>query len=256
MTGRSVPLADVTAWLDGFLRIGEIPDYPNALNGLEVENGGRVARVVAAVDTSLATIEQAVAGAGPALLLTHHGLFWDGNLPVTGRRYRRLRALLAADAALYAAHIPLDLHPEVGNNAVLARMLGMSVDGWFGNFKGVPIGVHGPLVIEREALADRLTSLLGGRTHLIAGGPARTRHIGIVTGAAGGMLAEAKAAGCDTFITGEAAHHLHFDATEWGVNVFLAGHYATETVGVRALAERVAGEFSLPWEFHDHPTGL
>ena len=141
-------LADVVRFLDGFLRVGEVPDDPNALNGLQVANRGRVARVVAAVDASLETIEGAVAApAGPndspPLLLVHHGLFWDGNLPLTGRRFRRVKALLDADAALYSAHIPLDLHPEVGNNVELARRIGLPVEGWFGSQRGVAIGVYG-----------------------------------------------------------------------------------------------------------------
>ena len=128
MTAR-VKLGEIVAWLDGYLRVGEIPDYPNALNGLEVENGGAVARIVAAVDASFETVSQAQGG---DLILTHHGLFWDGNQPLTGRRYRRIRALLQADAALYSAHLPLDLHPEVGNNPLLARALGVEVSGSFG----------------------------------------------------------------------------------------------------------------------------
>ncbi len=257
-----VALTEVVGFLDAFLRVSEVPDDPNALNGLQVANGGRVAKVVAAVDASLETIESAVprgTNAGPRLLLVHHGLFWDGNVPLTGRRFRRVKALLDGDVALYSAHIPLDLHPEVGNNVELARRLGLLVEGWFGSYRGVPIGVYGappPAVTDRDRLVALLTSDLGAVARLIPGGPKKPQRIGIVTGAAGSMIAAARDAGIDTFITGEGAHHTYFDAMEWGVNVIYAGHYATEQVGVQALASRLQAEFGLPWEFHRHPTGL
>jgi dinuclear metal center YbgI/SA1388 family protein len=247
------PLRDIVVWLDGLLRVAEIPDYPGALNGLQVENGGVVTRIVAAVDASLQTI----AGAGRGdLILVHHGLFWDGNQPVIGRRYRRMKALFSLDAALYAAHLPLDLHPEIGNNVLLAQGLGVPVEGWFGRYQGTPIGVWGRRQCTRDELVSQVGTLLGGAPVLVPGGPARVERVGIVSGAGGGMVAEARAAGCDTLITGEGAHHTYFDATELGVNLIYAGHYATETVGVRAFAERAVVRFGLPWEFHDHPTGL
>ncbi|MGH7590011.1 MAG: Nif3-like dinuclear metal center hexameric protein, partial [Gemmatimonadales bacterium] len=167
----------------------------------------------------------------------------------------RLKALFDVDAALYAAHIPLDLHPEVGNNVLLADALGVKVTGPFGLHQGVPIGVCGDLTIDRAKLVSRVGSLLDVSPMLIAGGPGTVARIAIVTGAGGGMVREAKDVGCDTLLTGEGAHHTYFDATECGVNLIYAGHYATETLGVKALAEKTARQFGLPWEFHDHPTG-
>jgi dinuclear metal center YbgI/SA1388 family protein len=267
MAGTS--LADITAYLDDFLRVREVPDERNAVNGLQVENGGMVGSIVAAVDASQATIARVAAEsrgrppgeAGP-LLLVHHGLFWDGNVPITGRRYRRVATLIGHDIALYSAHIPLDLHPEVGNNVVLADRLGMEVQGWFGDYRGQPIGVWGfapPRWSTREALLGEVNRALGtfapgGR--LIEGGPERVARVGIISGGAGSMIAAAREAGLDTFITGEGAHHTYFDAMEWGLNVIYAGHYATETLGVQALASHLAERFELEWEFHDHPTGL
>jgi dinuclear metal center YbgI/SA1388 family protein len=254
----SAALTDVSRFLDTFLRVTDVPDEVNALNGLQVENEGHVERLVAAVDASLETIE-AIQPGNPTLLLVHHGLFWDGNIPLTGRRWRRLKALLARDTALYAAHIPLDLHPEVGNNVELARLIGLPVEGWFGAYRGVPIGVWGtapPALAERSALVAALDAGLQTRAYLIPGGPAQVQKVGIVTGGAGSMIAAARAAGLDTFITGEGAHHTYFDATELGLNVIYAGHYATEQLGVQALARRLGTEFNLPWEFHRHPTGL
>lgn len=254
----TVALSDVVRFLDGFLRIGEVPDEANAINGLQVENGGRISRVVAAVDATLETIAGVESG-DPTLLLVHHGLFWDGNVPLTGRRFRRVRALLDRDIALYAAHIPLDLHPEVGNNVELARRIGLSVEGWFGEYRGVRLGAWGiapPAIADRAALVAALDADLGTTARLIPGGPARVRRVGVVTGAGGSMIAAARDAGLDTFITGEGAHYTYFDATEWGLNVIYAGHYATEQVGVQALARRLETQFRLPWEFHPHPTGL
>jgi dinuclear metal center YbgI/SA1388 family protein len=262
----SIPLPQISDYLDQYLRIKEIPDEANAVNGLQVENGGVVGGIVAAVDASLATIEGVVAtlepGKPPPLLLVHHGLLWDGNVPITGRRYRRLSALLDYDIPLYAAHIPLDVHPEVGNNAVLAERLGIRVEGWFGNYRGIAMGVWGEAPTSlgtREAVAlelDRVLRTFKGSATLIQGGPERPSRIGIITGGAGNMIAQARDAGIDTFITGEGPHHTYFDAMEWGLNLIYAGHYATETLGVQAVASHLAERFDVEWDFHDHPTGL
>lgn len=256
---QAVPVADIAAYLDQYLRIREVPDEPNAVNGLQVDNRGRAERIVAAVDASQQTIDGAGDAGAPTLLLVHHGLFWDGNVPLTGRRLRRVRALLERDIALYSAHIPLDVHAEVGNNAVLASRLGMSIEGWFGSYRGVPIGVWGRVperISRREQLAAELDRLLGTDSLLMPGGPPSVQRLGIVTGGAGSMIAQARDAGLDTFVTGEGAHHTYFDAMEGGINVIYAGHYATEQVGVQALAQHLSERFGLPWEFHRHPTGL
>jgi dinuclear metal center YbgI/SA1388 family protein len=252
-------LNEIVAYLDGYLRTKEVPDDASALNGLQVENSGTVENIVAAVDASQATIN----GAGKrALLIVHHGMFWDGLGTVTGRRHRKLRALYDSDTALYSAHIPLDLHPEVGNNVVLAKQLGIAEFDWFGMHKGVLLGVAGaaPAALrKRDALVPTIAKTLHidpSEVKLIPGGPEEIRRIGIITGGAGSAIAKAKEAGCDTYITGEGAAHTYFDAMELGVNVIYAGHYATETVGVQALAEHLSDRFKLPWEFHHHPTGL
>lgn len=253
-------LPDLTSYLDEYLRIAEVPDAGTALNGLQVENQGEVARLVAAVDASQATIDGVIdslaAAPGPVLLLVHHGLFWDGLQPMTGRRYRRLGRLMAHDVALYSAHIPLDVHPEVGNNAILARELGLADLEPFGDYKGVPLGFAGTLAISRDELVRRVDALLGTATQLLPGGPEEVRRLGIISGAAGNQIAAALEIGCDSFLTGEGSHHTYFDAMELGVNVLYAGHYATEQVGVKALAAHLSNRFGLPWAFHHHPTGL
>jgi dinuclear metal center YbgI/SA1388 family protein len=248
-------LSELVEYLDTYLRVAEVPDSAGALNGLQVENGGEVTRVAAAVDASAAAIEESVRR-GCDLLLVHHGLFWDGNVPVTGRRYRRLHRLLTSGVAVYSAHLPLDVHPVVGNNAVLARELGIEVDARFGDYQGEPLGVAGRLELSREGLAARLDEVLGARVLLLPGGPERLRRVGVLTGGGGGMIGAAVAAGLDAYVTGEGAHHTYFDAMEGGTNVYYGGHYATETWGVRALARHVEERFGIPWIFLDHPTGL
>lgn len=248
-------LDELVGYLDAYLRVSEVPDSRLALNGLQVENGGEVTRVAAAVDASEEAIREAVVR-GCDLLLVHHGLWWDGHRPLTGRRYRKVKRLLDADVAVYSAHIPLDVHPEVGNNVVLARELGIRVEGWFGDYEGVALGVWGELELKREALAARLDEVLGGRVKMMAGGPDVVRRVGVITGQGGSMIGSAIAAGLDAYVTGEGAHHTYFDAMEGGINVYYGGHYATEVWGVRALASHLEERFGLPWEFLDLPTGL
>jgi dinuclear metal center YbgI/SA1388 family protein len=252
---RAVTGAAVVEYLDRFLRTEEVPDYPHALNGLQVERRGGVERVAFAVDASQRTIEDAVARHAD-LLIVHHGLFWDGLQPVTGRLHRRLGALLAADLGLYSSHLPLDVHPEVGNNVVLATALGVQIQGTFGDYRGVDVGVWGALDIRREALAARLDQILGGRVRMIAGGPERIARVGVVTGGGGGKIGAAVRLGLDALITGEGAHHNYFDAVEGGLSLYLGGHYATEVWGLKALAEHVRGALELDCFFLDHPTGL
>lgn len=248
-------LDELVRYLDTYLRVGELPDAAGAMNGLQVENDGEVKRLAAAVDASEAAIV-AAADRGCDLLLVHHGLFWAGAQPVTGRRYRKLRRLLDEEIAVYGAHIPLDVHPEVGNNAVLARELQVEVRGEFGEYRGIRIGVWGELAETRDGLRERLEGVLGGAVRMVPGGPERIRRVGIVSGAAAGSIGEAALAGLDAFITGEGAHHTFFDAMEERVNVYYGGHYATETWGVRALAAHLQERFGLPWEFLDLPTGM
>lgn len=249
-------LAELTRYLDAHLRVSEIRDAPTALNGLQVESRrGRVTQVAAAVDACAATIELAAA-AGADLLLVHHGLFWGGLRPLTGPHYRRVGELLRHDIALYSAHLPLDCHPAVGNNPVLARQLGVTIRGEFALHEGQAIGVWGETSLNRDELVHRVRELLGGAPRVLPFGPDRIARVGIVTGAGATAIPEAAAAGLDTLVTGEGPHWTYFDAEERGVNVVLAGHYATETVGVKALAVHLEARFGLPWVFLDHPTGF
>src|SRR5881296_2603102 len=168
-------LAELVSYLDGYLRVAEVPDAPHALNGLQVANHGTVSRVAAAVDLCDATVGMA-AEQGADLLLVHHGLFWGGLKPLTGPGYRRAAGLIGRGIALYSAHLPLDLHPEVGNNPVLARRLGVSPRGEFGEEYGVRIGVWGEVDVTRDALERRLAGLTGSAPRRMVFGPERVRR--------------------------------------------------------------------------------
>ena len=254
--GVLMRLDELAGYLDDYLRLrDEVADPPEALNGLQVANSGEVTRLAAAVDLCEATIQMADQERADCLLV-HHGLFWGGLRPLVGPAYRRVAGLIARNIALYAAHLPLDRHPEVGNNAGLARLLGVAPRGEFGSYRGAPIGVWGELNASRDDLARTLTATLGATPRILPFGPSQVRRVGIVTGAGGSLIPQAAAAGLDTFVTGEGQHWTFFDAEELGINVFYAGHYATETVGVKALAEHVSRKYSIPWVFLDHPTGL
>lgn len=250
-----VRLREIAEYLDGYLRVREVGDDALAMNGLQVENGGEVRRIAVAVDACQAVIDEA-GSLHADLLIAHHGLFWSGLQPLVGRTRRRFASLLEHDIAVYGAHIPLDIHPEVGNNVLLAGLLGMEVQGWWGEYLGAKVGVWGVLELPRDEVGARLQRALGAAPRLIPGGPARAGRVGVITGAGGSMIEEAHRSGLDTFVTGEGKHHTFFDAEELGVNVFYAGHYATETVGVKALGGHLAARFGLPWSFIDHPTGL
>jgi dinuclear metal center YbgI/SA1388 family protein len=240
---------------DRILRTREIGDYDGAVNGLQVENSGAVTRIAAAVDASLATVQLAVA-AKADLLLVHHGLFWSKSHPWTGKKYELLRLLLEHDIAVYSSHLPLDAHPRLGNNARLAAALRLGRLTPFFASHGQNIGWRATTRIPRVELAARLARATGAEPRMIPGGAELCRRIGVVTGGAGGDLPLAAGEGVDTFITGEGPHWTFALAEELGLNVFYAGHYATETFGVKALAAELSAKFHVPWVFLDHPTGL
>ncbi len=248
-------LEQVVSYLNDLLQVGQIRDWKNALNGLQVMNSGRATRVAAAVDASERTIRTAI-DRGCDFMLVHHGLFWSGNRPVTGRRYRALKLLIDHDVAVYSAHLPLDVHPEFGNNALLARQLELTPSGSFASHEGRDIGLVAECELDLSELVTRLETALGSSVRVIEGGNSRVRRVGILTGSGGSTVEEAALQGVDTLVTGEGSHHTFIDAMESGVNLLYGGHYATETWGVRALAEHLAARFDMGWDFIDAPTGL
>ena len=248
-------LASLVSHADKILNTAGIGDYSGAVNGLQVENSGGVSRIAAAVDASLATVKLAIK-ARADLMIVHHGLFWSPSHPWTGKKFEIMRLLIENNIAIYSSHLPLDAHPKLGNNAQLCAALGFKKLQPFFASHGQPIGFKASVSISRDDLAMRLARVMGSKPLVIPGGNALCRRIGVVTGGAGGDLKMAAAEGVDAFITGEGPHWTYALAEELGLNVFYAGHYATETFGVKALAANLSKKFGVPWTFLDHPTGL
>jgi dinuclear metal center YbgI/SA1388 family protein len=254
-------LETIANHLDTLLNTSAVPDYPGAWNGIQVEHRGPVRRCAVAVDASLRTIQGAV-DAGANLLIVHHGLFWNPSRPLRGRFYDRTRLLVEHDVAVYSSHLPLDLHPSLGNNALFARALGLEPTSGFARFQSIEIGVMGDSDVDTATLIRRAEAMArqeGGRVITVGADPGRrTRRWAICTGAGASSdtIAEAAAAGVDTLIVGEGPHHTAVEAQELGIAVIYAGHYATETFGVRALGEELERTFGLPWSFVAAPTGL
>ena len=249
-------LCDVVSFLDEQLRISEIPDYPGAYNGLQLENGGEVRKVATAVDASFPVIEKAIA-AEADLLVVHHGLFWHGVRMMTGVNYTKFKSAIDAGLAIYSSHIPLDIHPEWGNNALLSEKLGIEEGDDFFPWKGIQLGRKG--VFRRGDLGelrDQLAEVVGGEVLMRGEADSDVGVVGLITGGAGSEVESIARAGIDTFITGEGPHWSHPLAEELGLNVLYAGHYATETFGVRRIGELLAQDFCLSNAFIEHPTGL
>jgi len=247
---------ELTTYLDDYLRVKEIED--TSQNGLQVEGPEEVTKVAFAVDGCQATFEQAVAGEAQ-LLVVHHGLFWAKPLRLVGPLFRQVQTLIQGGCGLYAVHLPLDAHPEVGNNAEMARLLGLQDTHPFGTYHGVEIGVAGvmdpPLPI--PTLIGRLTQALTvPPIRILAHGPEEARHVGCISGGAASMIDQANEEGLDTYITGETSHSFFHQAAERGLNVLFAGHYATETLGVKALARHLGEKFGLETTFLNIPTGM
>jgi dinuclear metal center YbgI/SA1388 family protein len=256
-----VRVAELAGRFDERLRVAAFADLDPSTNGLQVGDGeATVEHAAFAVDAAMATIEAASA-ADADVLCVHHGLIWDGLDRVTDRTYDRLAALVRADLALYAAHLPLDAHPELGNAAGVADRIGLDEVEAFGELGTETVGLAGALAdgpVAREALADRLHDGLGDPerdVRTLAFGPEAIETVGVVTGSGADWLDEAATAGLDALVTGEGKHSLYHRAREAGVNVLLGGHYATETFGVASL-QSLAEEWGLETTFVDHPTGF
>lgn len=251
-----VTQSQLTTFLDGHLRLPGCQDSSN--NGLQVEGGAEVRRVVVGVDACLELFEQAAAR-GATYIIVHHGMSWrDQWRRLQGVTARRLELLFQHKISLYASHLPLDAHPVDGNNARLATLLGLTRLQPFFEYGNVPIGFTGelPEPISPAGLARLLDAALDTRCRIVPGMAGELRKIAVVSGGAGDAAEEASRCGCDALVTGEINHsHLAF-FQETGITGIAAGHYATETLGVRALGERLADTFGIPVEFIDLPTGL
>jgi dinuclear metal center YbgI/SA1388 family protein len=254
-------LGVLAEFLDRTLNVAGVPDYPNAFNGVQVENEGDIRRVATAVDFSSDTVAGTIA-ANAQLLLVHHGMFWGGVQPITHHRRRRLHQLLTHDVAVYSAHLPLDVHPELGNNALLAKRLGLVPAGGFARYQTIDVGLSGTADVPTRVLAERAQALAREYSGFFVSTPfdadRMTRAWGLCAGAGAdsGTLREAVQRGLDTLIVGEGPHHTAVEARELGIVVIYAGHYATETLGVRAVGDLLAREFDVETTFVDVPSGL
>jgi len=246
---------ELVEYLDDFLRIREIRDY--GPQGLQVEGRDEVQYIVGLVDAHQPCVDAALSR-NADLMVVHHGIFWGAPKPLRGSYGRLVRTLLAADLNLYAAHLALDAHPEVGNNAELARRLGLEVTEWWGNANGVKIAALAttPHGVKLDYLVDRFEKHVGPVKLVQSYGPRLVHRVGILSGFGAREIEEAAALGCDLYVTGETSHAQYYDAQNAGLNVIYGGHYTTETVGVQALGKHLQEKFEIEFEFVDLPTGL
>lgn len=251
----TIERSELVAYLDTFLRIDEIKDY--GPQGLQVEaDAVDIGRIATAVDVSPQIIA-AAAEWNADMLLVHHGILWRSVERIAGPLGARVRAFLTHNINLYAAHLPLDAHQTVGNNAVLGNIAELSDIEWWAAPMGTPLGVVGNTTPKPlDALVAQLDAKLNTQSRVLANGSAEVSRIAILSGFGADRVAEAKALGADTFITGEMSHANYWAAADYGINVIYAGHYATETVGVQALGAHLVEQFGIETRFFDFPTGM
>jgi len=248
-------ILQLSHYLDNLLEIKSIRDAPHALNGLQIENRGEIKKIGLAVDLCQATIDLAIEKQCQ-MLFVHHGAFWSGLQPIRGKHYEKVSAMMQANLGLYSAHIPLDLHPVYGNNRALADLIGLQDLEPFGEYDGVKIGFKGSLAnaTTAEKLGDALEEKLGFKANVIGDGEIKT--VGLVTGGAADIIKQAIKEGLDCYITGEGANHHFHEATEGNCILVFAGHYATETGGVKSVGKHLQEKFGITSEFLHYPTGL
>jgi dinuclear metal center YbgI/SA1388 family protein len=249
-------LADVISYLDELLAIGDFEDY--GPNGLQVPGAEEVSAVATGVSAHLELFEQA-SRLGAQLVVAHHGMFWDFHpRSITPAMKARLRVLFDNDMSLAGYHLPLDAHPEVGNNALICEALGLDRAEPFGEHRGRPIGFVGRSVegVPFAELRTRCERAFGQEPFVWESGPETVHSVGIVSGAAASSFGEAIALGLDAFLTGEPAEHVMADARESGTHFIAAGHYATETLGVRRLGELLSERFGLEHHFVEVPNPI
>ncbi|GJL77192.1 MAG: Nif3-like dinuclear metal center hexameric protein [Nitrospinaceae bacterium] len=247
-------ILQLSHYLDDLLDIASIKDSPNAVNGLQVQNTGEIQKIGLAVDLCQATIDLAVEK-NCNMMFVHHGMFWGGVQPIRGSHYDKLAAMFRANLGLYSAHIPLDMHPVLGNNRALADLIGLEHLEPFGEYGGEKIGLKGRIQPQSaDSLGQLLETKLGASVKVIGKGEVQT--VGLVTGGAADILSQAKNEPLDCYITGEGANHHFHEAIEGRCVLILAGHYATETGGVKAVGRHLEEKFQVQTEFLDYPTGM
>jgi len=245
-----IALDTLVAWCDATTRKDAYRDFPGSHNGLQCANRGTVTRIGAAVDADLKTL-QAAAAAGIDFLIVHHGLFWAPPIPLTGPAYEKVALLRDANLAVYGSHLPLDGHPEMGNNVLLARLLDLQPLERVFLHEGEPIGLVASAPPSRDVLRQRLEQKFPGGVKAVEFGLATPQRIAILTGSGSSVVERLGEVDCDTLVTGELRQQYFTTAADRGYNLYVAGHHATETFGVKALAGAAAKHFDLPWSFLD-----
>ena len=247
-------ILQLSHYLDNLLDIKEIKDSANAINGLQVQNTGDIKKVGLAVDLCMATIEKAIA-AECNMMFVHHGMLWGGVKLIRGNFYDKISTMMCENLGLYSAHLPLDMHPILGNNRVLADQLELNELEPFGEYEGQKIGFKGRLKsLSAEELGAKLEDKLGSPVKVIGSG--EVQSLGVVSGGAADILSQAAVAGLDAYLTGEGSNHHYHEAIENECVLILAGHYATETGGVKAVGKHLEEQFGIKTEFIDYPTGI
>ena len=241
-------LKNIIQYCNQYTKISKIIDFPGAKNGLQIENNGKVTKIGAAVDASLETFKLAI-NKKIDLLIVHHGLYWNPPQPITGINYKKIFTLIKNNLAIYSCHLPLDLHPKIGNNACIARILCLDISGWFFKYKGNLIGILSENLLKRSILEERLKSNFPKTYKAITYGPEKIKKIAICSGDGSNAFSEILNLGIDAFITGEIRQNYFSLAQDHKINLYPCGHYATEIFGVQALADKVSKYFSISWEF-------
>ncbi len=243
-----VQLEEIVSFCDKRAQTHEVVDFREALNGLQFANNGTVSKIGAAVDSGLIPFRLAIE-AGIEFLIVHHGMFWNGPCRIVGSEYEKYRSLIEGNLAVYSCHLPLDAHIEIGNAAGLARLIGATQRGTFLPYEGTDLGLVCDWTHDRETLRDSLNKSFGDRIGSIEYGSPNPKKICIVTGSGNSVVDQVKAKGADTLITGELKQHFFTIAQEEKLNLYVCGHYATETFGVDSLAKEAAAKFGLPYQF-------
>jgi len=250
--GEHMNAQEIVQFLDDYLNIHTIEDESN--NGLQVESPEEIEKIGFSVDACIDVFRRAHTE-GCQLIVVHHGLIWGGIKYMRGDVYKRVKFLMNSNIGLYACHLPLDIHKKVGNNTQMAHLLGLNITGEFGPYKNINLGLLCQADLPLNELTSKIQKTLGDYTLFQFGGD-HCKKVGIVTGSGTVALKSAVEQGCDTFITGEPKHASYHTAKENNLNVIFAGHYRTETLGIRALMEKVKEQFAIDTVFIDVPTGL
>jgi dinuclear metal center YbgI/SA1388 family protein len=253
----SAKRGELVKYLDELLELELWEKIDVSLNGLQIEGANRISRIALAVDASEQTFRMCIKAAAQ-MLIVHHGLFWGKPLPLAGTHRRRIKLLLDSDISLYAAHLPLDFHPQLGHSACIARALGLEIKDNLTTESGMDLGTlaHAPEPLDLSLFVASVDRQLDTKSRVLPFGREAVERVGIISGYGSKILDEPLSKKIDTFLTGESSHTLYHFAKEFGVNVVFAGHYATEVPGLKELASHLASRFALETEFLQAPTGL